>query len=262
MKSVDSPEVINPLQNALTEFKGWCDEKGIDPTTFMPAESETTPSAATSMPISPEYITKLNELADTLENNINTAKELNDAINQDPAGLNVDNKEQVLDTSQTFAQLYAKPADQRSAIEQKLIDAVDANLSASDKTTAINSNIKVDAVIQQVNQSIARSLEQANQMLMEKERKEKEEAKEKEKEKEPEKGKDDKMKSLGDEFGVADAIVKSIRERANDLSESLHKQPEKQRFEVVNADKTSSQQMPIDKTNIAQKEIAQGPKIA
>ncbi len=261
MKSVDSAKVTNPLRKALTEFQGWCDAKGIDPTTFLPAESDTTPSTPTSTPISPDYIDKLNKLADTLENNINTAKELNDVINQDLAGLNVDNKEQVLDTSQTFAQLYAKPHDQRSAIEQKLMDAVDANLSESDKSTAISSNIKVDAVIQQVNQSIARSLEQANQMLMDKKHKEKEEAKEKEQEQEKSQGKDDKMKSLGEEFGVADAIVKSIRERANDLSESLQKQPEKSRFEVVDAKKASSQDMPIDKANIAKKEIVQEPKV-
>jgi hypothetical protein len=105
---------------------------------------------------------------------------------------------------------------------------------------------------------VQKLVQQAEQMLQAEKHKEKEESKEKE---QLQPSKDDKMHGLGDEYGIADAIVKSIRERANALSES-HQQIKtpsgKARFEVVDSSQISSKNMNIDRNNIAEKEKGQG----
>jgi hypothetical protein len=235
------------LQNALQEFKGWCSTKGIDPHTFVSETLylQTTPNRNTSQDFQLEGLNKLSKIATTLKNEAQAVVEVSVAS---------DNK--ILNTSQTFAELYAKK--DKSPIEQKLIDSVDAHLSETEKNAAISSKKPVSAVIEQVNMIVQKLVQQAEQMLQAEKHKEKEESKEKER---LQPSKDDKMHGLGDEYGIADAIVKSIRERANALSES-HQQIKtpsgKARFEVVDSSQISSKNMNIDRNNIAEKEKGQG----
>jgi len=221
------------LQNALQEFQGWCSTKGINSHTFISEalDRKTIPDRNTSQEFQSEGLNKLSKIVAALSNEVQAVNDISDAINS-----------KILDTSQTFAELYAKK--DKSPIEQKLIDSVDAHLSETEKNTAISSKKPVSAVIEQVNIAVQKLVQQAEQMLQNEKHKSKEESKEKER---MQPAKDDKMHSLGDAYGVTDQIQKSIRERPL--------------FEVVDSSQISSKNMNIDRNNIAEKEKGQELKI-
>ncbi len=259
-----SGDTKKTIQDLVKEYKEFCDKRNLDPHTLTYKSDTSNLDSETpqnSQPrISPEGLDKLSEIATMLINSLDTVegikKSAKKKIDQDIETL------EILDISKTFDQL-CKPGYAPNAVEQKLIDAVDAHLSETEKKDVISSKKPVLDVIQKVEMAVIRLVQEANLML--RTEKKKEESKEKER---PQPAKDDKMHSLGDAYGVTDAIAKSIRERANELSEShqrgnapseSHKKPI---FEVVDSTQISSKDMGIDKNNIAEKEKKQELKIS
>jgi hypothetical protein len=226
------------LQEALIVFHKWCESKSINPKSFLSSEQTDGNDVGTRTTYSTDYSADAYNVFESfhkeLKDGLDAAKEVSKGLVQESPEL---------DVNMSFKEVYDKK--NKTAVERKLVEAVEVHLSPQEKENAkTNPSFKVSDVITQVNQSIQKSQELAMNLFRIEEKKEKETKQEAEKTHEkPEK----KMESLGQEFGVLDEIVKSMRKVLDEKQPEQQKTQDKQRkpsFETVALSSVSSSSIP------------------
>lgn len=237
----------SPIYQVIKEFNQWCKDNAINPKTFLTIEDSErfNDDEDDKRPahIANDGYSKLAELTSKAEASLAAAK-----------GVMADlgSRLPVLDINEGFGDLYRK--NNRTAVEQQLIEAVEAHLSPQERQQAIVNNTKVGEVVQQVNQSIQRTQELASQVFHTEKRQEKEAKQQQDKQQETP---DKKMDSLGQEFGVLDEIVKRMRKVLDE------KQPKQEQNKQKDKPKLF-EQVPLGSDSISSKGIqtAVGHEIA
>lgn len=219
------------FDTALKDFNLWLKDNNIDfkniisTEGFSNTEAKLGNNSISKLPIK-EYDQAI-DIAKRLEVSTSVGKDFADLLQKNDVNQARGNEE-LLDLSRSFKNIVEEGP--KSAVEQKLMDTVDTFLSPQEKKQAVDQNLNVGDVVKQVNQSIQRSSEMALESLQKTKEREQDNRKEvEEKQKQPEK----KMTSLGEEFGVLDAIVKSMREVLEASKEkSLEQEPPKRKFSI------------------------------
>lgn len=185
----------SPMQNALEQFTQWLASRGTNSEQLF-SHSNTISGSKVAKPLSIQDYNAAMKISDDISKGTSIAKDFSAVVQK--GELNA------LDFEKGFGDLAKKTS--KTAVEQKLMEAVETFLSPHEKNQAIQENKKIGAVVKQVETSMQKSLELAGQTLMREKQKEIQ-TQEKEREIKPEK----KMASLGEEFGVLEEIVKSMR---------------------------------------------------
>jgi hypothetical protein len=222
------------LQEALIAFHKWCDSKSIDPKSLLDADQTYGNNAGNKTTYSQDAYNVFESFHKELKDGLDAVKDVSKGLVQESPEI---------DVNMSFKALYEK--ENKTAVERKLVEAVEVHLSPQEKENAKNNpSLKVSDAITQVNQSIQRSQELAMNLFKLEEKKEKETKQEAEKiHDKPEK----KMESLGQEFGILDEITKSMRRVLDERQPEQQKTQEKQqkpRFETVSLDSVSSKSIP------------------
>lgn len=196
------------MQNALEQFNSWIEDNGINRNELF---SSTFISTNSSLKI--QGYSQAIDITKKLERYTSIAKDFIDAIQGD-FGINTQEiesltKEVFLDINRKFGDLVKKGP--KTSVEHKLMDAVDTFLSPQDKKQAVDQNLSVGAVLMLVEQSMQKSQELVSQTLIHQIQ-----AEQKQEQKNTHKEPQEKMTSLGQEYGVLNQIVKNMSQAFND----------------------------------------------
>ncbi len=218
------------FDRVLQEFNAWMNENNISfGDVFNSANQQNDSGLANSVVsgLSRHQYDQAIDIAKRLESTTATGKDFAELVDNSTSREKGD-PNQVLDFNISFKNIVEEGP--RSAVEQKLLDAVDTFLSPQEKKQAVDNNLNVGDVIKQVNQAMQKSQETTLQILQHNKEQEKDNKKElEEKQKVPEK----KMASLGEEFGVLHEIVKNMRQPLEEGKEkSLQRESSKKNFEL------------------------------
>ncbi len=204
-----STNIQAAFAKAINEFRKWCHDnpelfndvfvvgmRSMHQSNVQSSDAEDGDAKPkTDSTINSQQYDKLAEIAAGIEHGLHPMREL---------GKNVE----LLDMNKGFGDLIKEGPS--NAAEYHLMQAAEAHLEPHERDQAIRDNTKVSNVVKSINQSIINAQVMIAQELHKEKAAEKKEEVEQTREKQVDKR---MMRSLGDEYGILDEVVKSIRER-------------------------------------------------
>lgn len=217
------------IQNALRQFDTWLQDKGIIINDVFSGALDFKKTIQSRNIQLQEYNQAI-DIAKRLELGTSVAKDFIDSFGENHQ-INSTLNHEFIDLNRSFGDLVKEGP--KTAIEEKLMNAVDTFLSSQEKKQAVEQNLSIGEVIKQVDQSIQKSQEVIVQTMTREKQRERENDKSTVEQK-PEK----KMTSLGEEYGVLNEIVKSMRTALEEGRDKTMEKEQKQtktqfKFETV-----------------------------